>query len=310
MPSGLPPVERRAVLPAGFAAGATTAGIKATGRPDLALVHATGGPAAAAAVFTPNPFAAAPVAASRANLAITRPEGRGDGGDHYGRAQAIVSTSGCANAATGPAGHADQVAIAHAVAGATCTPTRRASCSLSTGVIGTRLPLAKVVAGLATLAGNGLGADDAAFAAVAEALRTTDSVTKAATDPRRPARARRNARPRSPSSGIAKGVGMIHPRMATMLAVVLTDAAVEPGHAARPPAGRARGPGTSSPSTATRARTTRSSCSPPGRRRPRRSPPARRRRRRSAPRSRRSPATSPASRPPTARARRRSSPAR
>jgi glutamate N-acetyltransferase/amino-acid N-acetyltransferase len=226
LPAALPPVERRAVLPAGFAAGAATAGIKASGRPDLALVQATAGPAAAAAVFTTNQVVAAPVEASRANLAITRPEGRGDGGAHYGRAQAIVATSGCANAATGLAGLADQVAVAHAVAaGLHVDPL--SVLSLSTGVIGTRLPVPRVVAGIATLAGNGLAADDDALAAVAEALRTTDSVAKMAT-----------ARVELPApdgsavtvtvSGVAKGVGMIHPRMATMLAVVLTDAAVSP----------------------------------------------------------------------------------
>lgn len=226
LPATLPPVERRAVLPAGFLAGAATAGIKASGRPDLALVQATAGPAAAAAVFTTNQVVAAPVEASRANLAITRPEGRGDGGDHYGRAQAIVATSGCANAATGLDGLADQVAIAHAVA-THLHLDPLGVLSLSTGVIGTRLPVAKVAAGIATLAGNGLAADDGALEAVAEALRTTDSVAKAAT-----ARVALPAPDGSPVtvtvSGVAKGVGMIHPRMATMLAVVLTDAAVSP----------------------------------------------------------------------------------
>ena len=67
----LPLVERRAVLPAGFRAGGQAIGIKASGRPDLALVVTTAGPAAAAAVFTPNAFAAAPVLRSKANLAAT-----------------------------------------------------------------------------------------------------------------------------------------------------------------------------------------------------------------------------------------------
>jgi len=226
LPSALPPVERRAVMPPGFAAGATTAGIKASGRPDLALVQATSSPAAAAAVFTTNQVVAAPVEASRANLAITRPDGRGRGGDHYGRAQAIVATSGCANAATGLAGLADQVAIAHAVATQLhLDPT--SVLSLSTGVIGTRLPVAAVAAGIATLAGRGLAADDAALAEVAEALRTTDSVAKAATT-----RVELPGRDGGPIpvtvAGVAKGVGMIHPRMATMLAVLLTDAVVSP----------------------------------------------------------------------------------
>ena len=61
----LPPVERHAALPAGFKAGGLAAGIKASGRPDLAVIVTTDGPASAAAVFTPNTFAAAPVRLSR-----------------------------------------------------------------------------------------------------------------------------------------------------------------------------------------------------------------------------------------------------
>ena len=97
---------------------------------------------------------------------------------------------------------------------------------LSTGIIGTRLPLEKVSAGLARIMPT-LASTDDGLAAAAEALCTTDSVTKIVTttielpDP--------DGRPVTVTvSGIAKGVGMIHPRMATMLAVVLTDAAVEP----------------------------------------------------------------------------------
>ena len=63
LPTSLPLVERRAALPAGFAAGGAAIGIKASGRPDLVLIRTTDGPAAAAAVFTPNAFAAAPVQA-------------------------------------------------------------------------------------------------------------------------------------------------------------------------------------------------------------------------------------------------------
>ena len=121
LPSALPAVERRAAMPAGFAAGATAAGIKASGRPDLAIVFATGGPAAAAAVFTPNAFAAAPVRLSQAHLAGTEP----GGGGRYGWARAIVSTSGCANAATGLAGDTDQAEVAAvlAEAGSRSRPT-------------------------------------------------------------------------------------------------------------------------------------------------------------------------------------------
>jgi glutamate N-acetyltransferase / amino-acid N-acetyltransferase len=226
LPDRLPAVERRAVLPAGFAAGATTCGIKASGRPDLAIIRTTGAPASAAAVFTTNQVAAAPVQASRANLAITRPEGRGDGSDHFGRAQAIVATSGSANAATGLAGLTDQVAITQAVA-VHLGVDPLGVLSLSTGVIGTRLPVDKVAVGIVNLATAGLPATDAGLLAAAEALRTTDTTTKVA-----------SVAVTLPGpdgglvpvivSGIAKGVGMIHPRMATMLAVLLTDAAVSP----------------------------------------------------------------------------------
>ncbi len=103
----LPLVERRASLPAGFRAGGMATGIKASGRPDLALVVTTAGRAAAAAVFTPNAFAAAPVRQSRANLAATSGDPRGG----FGWARVVVSTSGSANAATGPAGDADQATV-------------------------------------------------------------------------------------------------------------------------------------------------------------------------------------------------------
>ena len=216
-----PAVERRAVLPAGFNAGGTTAGIKASGRPDLALIVATGGPAAAAAVFTPNAFAAAPIRQSRANLASTSDDPRGA----FGFASAVVSTSGCANAATGAAGDADQEAVGRLVA-STLGIQERQVLHLSTGIIGTRLPLDRVEAGLGALAPV-LGDDDAGLAAAAEALRTTDSVVKAAT-----ASIVLPAPDGEPVTvtitGIAKGVGMIHPNMATMLSVLLTDAAIAP----------------------------------------------------------------------------------
>ena len=217
----LPSVERRATLPAGFEAGGLAAGIKASGRPDLALVVTTAGPAAAAAVFTPNAFAAAPVRQSRANLAATSGDPRGG----FGWARAVVSTSGSANAATGAAGDADQATVGRLVARAVGVDDIHVL-HLSTGVIGTRLPLDKVEAGLSTLAAQ-LAADEAGLEAAAVALRTTDSVTKVATT---------TVELPGPDgvaiavtvSGIAKGVGMIHPNMATMLSVVLTDAAVEP----------------------------------------------------------------------------------
>ena len=218
----LPPVERHAALPAGFKAGGLAAGIKASGRPDLVVIATTAGePAAAAAVFTPNTFAAAPVRLSRAHLAATSGDPRGG----FGRASAIISTSGSANAATGPAGDADQLEVARLLAGATGVAIDH-TLHLSTGIIGTRLPLDRVATGLTNLIPR-LTSDDAALSAAAEALRTTDSVTKVATTtvvlP-----AADGAPVTVTVSGIAKGVGMIHPQMATMLSVILTDAAAAP----------------------------------------------------------------------------------
>jgi glutamate N-acetyltransferase/amino-acid N-acetyltransferase len=217
----LPTVERRAVLPAGFEAGGVAAGIKASGRPDVALIVATSGPAAAAAVFTPNAFAAAPVRLSRANLAATSGDARGG----FGFASAVVSTSGCANAATGAAGDADQAQVGRLVSQKIGIEETRVL-HLSTGIIGTRLPLDRVAAGIDAVSGQ-LRDDDAGLEAAAEALRTTDSVRKVATTsivlPAKDGEAVTVT-----LSGIAKGVGMIHPNMATMLSVILTDAPVAP----------------------------------------------------------------------------------
>jgi glutamate N-acetyltransferase/amino-acid N-acetyltransferase len=221
LPTSLPLVERRAALPAGFAAGGAAIGIKASGRPDLVLIRTTNGPAAAAAVFTPNAFAAAPVKQSQANLAATS----GDPGGRHGWAEVVISTSGSANAATGHAGDADQAEIGRIVGTATGVAFERVL-HLSTGVIGTRLPLDRVAAGIEANVAL-LATTDDGLQAAAEALRTTDSVTKVATTTVQ-LPAADGGRATVTVSGIAKGVGMIHPRMATMLAVVLTDAAVDP----------------------------------------------------------------------------------
>jgi len=217
----LPPVERQAALPAGFKAGGLAAGIKASGRPDIAVIVTTGGPASAAAVFTPNRLAAAPVRLSRAHLAATSGDARGG----FGLAEAVVSTSGSANAATGPAGDADQLEVARLLASLTGV-TLEGTLHLSTGIIGTRLPLDRVASGLEALVPR-LTDTDAGLEAAAVALRTTDSVTKTATT--RVILPGVDGMPVTVTiSGIAKGVGMIHPQMATMLSVVLTDAAIAP----------------------------------------------------------------------------------
>ncbi|TAL07536.1 MAG: bifunctional ornithine acetyltransferase/N-acetylglutamate synthase [Chloroflexota bacterium] len=201
-------------MPLGFMAGGRSAGIKASGRADLALIAVTGEPAAAAAVFTPNRFAAAPVRRSRAVLAASG-----------GWVRAVVSTSGSANAATGQAGDDDQARVGKIVATALGIEPEDVL-HLSTGIIGTRLPLDKVATGVAALAPD-LRPSDEGLAAAATALRTTDTTTKAATVS--VALPPDDGVARSVRiTGIAKGVGMIHPNMATMLSVILTDAPASP----------------------------------------------------------------------------------
>jgi glutamate N-acetyltransferase/amino-acid N-acetyltransferase len=222
LPADRPPVERVPRIPAGFAAVGATAGIKASGRPDLVLVVAQDGPLPAAAVFTPNRVPAAPVRRSRANLGAT-----GDGSGARGLARAVIATSGSANAATGPDGDADQAAIGEAVARAlACRPEE--VLHLATGVIGVRLPLERVTAAVAGVVADGrVVASDDALGDAAVALCTTDSVPKVATVSVAAPAAGGGTTPIT-VSGICKGVGMIHPRMATMLSIVLTDATASP----------------------------------------------------------------------------------
>ncbi len=221
LPADRPAVERAARMPAGFVAAGATAGIKASGSPDLALVVAADGPVPAAAVTTPNRFAAAPVRLTRANLQTT-----GGTTAAAGYACAVISTSGSANAATGVMGDTDQAAIGDAVAAAVGCPPGEVL-HLSTGVIGTRLPVDRVAATVARVASGGLAGTDAALEAAAIALRTTDSTTKAATVTVSAPAASGGTVPIT-VTGIAKGVGMIHPRMATMLSILLTDATADP----------------------------------------------------------------------------------
>ncbi len=221
LPTDLPMVERASRMPAGFAAVGTTAGIKASGRPDFALVVATSGPVPAAAVFTPNRFAAAPVRLSRANL-----QASGGTSATCGYASAVIATSGSANAATGEAGDADQAAIGRAVAEAIDARPEHVL-HLSTGIIGTRLPVGNVTAAIGKVTREGLECTDLALGQAAVALRTTDSTTKMASLTTLAPGAEGGSVPIT-VTGIAKGVGMIHPRMATMLSIVLTDAAASP----------------------------------------------------------------------------------
>ena len=209
-PTGRGDVEAPGAItaPAGFRAAAVAAGIKVEG-PDLALLAADRG-CAAAAVFTTNRAQAAPVIVSREHVAA-------------GRARAVVINAGCANAATGVPGIADAREMAAVTAKAIgCAPTE--VIVASTGVIGTRLPMDKVRAGIARAAtrlAREAGAD------AARAILTTDTRPKEV-------RVRFSLGGDTLTIGaMAKGAGMIAPNMATMLAFFTTDAAVEPSLLAR-----------------------------------------------------------------------------
>jgi glutamate N-acetyltransferase / amino-acid N-acetyltransferase len=191
--------------PAGYRAAGVHCGIKAKGL-DLALI-VSNTPAGAAAVFTTNLARPAPVVVSKARLETSA-----------GRVSAIVVNSGCANACTGPEGMAHAEAMARGTARALdCDPA--AVLVASTGVIGVKLDMAKVRAGImeavASLASDG-------GPAAAQAIMTTDPFPKeAAVEVTAGDRTFR-------VGGIAKGSGMIEPLMATMLGFVTTDAGVEP----------------------------------------------------------------------------------
>ena len=186
--------------PQGFRAGAATAGLKDSGTPDLALVVNDGPLDAAAGVFTANRVKAAPVLWSQQVLA-------------GGRLQAVVLNSGGANACTGPEGFADTHRTAEAVAVAVGTGAARVAVC-STGLIGVRLPMDRLLPGVAQAAQvlSAAGGPDAA-----EAIRTTDTVAKTAV-----------AQGAGWSvGGMAKGAAMLAPALATMLAVVTTDAVAD-----------------------------------------------------------------------------------
>ncbi|HEY5058549.1 MAG TPA: bifunctional glutamate N-acetyltransferase/amino-acid acetyltransferase ArgJ [Gaiellaceae bacterium] len=187
----------------GFVASAVHAGIRKKDRLDLALVRSLV-PATGAGMFTVNRVQAAPVLLCKEHLGVTQP-------------QAIVANSGIANAATGAQGLADARATAAETAQALGLEPEQVLV-LSTGVIGATLPLENVLAGVQAAAAT-LSADGAQDAA--EAILTTDTHAKQAV-----AHGAGFA-----VGGMAKGSGMIHPNLATMLAVVTTDYPLEPGEA-------------------------------------------------------------------------------
>jgi glutamate N-acetyltransferase / amino-acid N-acetyltransferase len=186
--------------PAGFRAAGVTAGLKPSGRPDVALVVNDGPDHHAAAVFTGNRVEAAPVTWSRQVLVD-------------GRVDAVVLNSGGANACTGPQGFMDTHATAEHVAQALGVSAGDVAVC-STGLIGELLPMDRLTAGV-TAAAASLSADGGTDAA--EAIRTTDTVSKQVLV----------ERGGWSVGGMAKGAGMLAPALATMLVVVTTDAVAD-----------------------------------------------------------------------------------
>lgn len=223
-------------MPAGFRAAGVAAGLKSSGGSDVALVVNDGPQAAAAGVFTRNRVQAAPVRWSAQVL-------RG------GAVRAVVLNSGGANACTGPAGFQDTHATAEHVAAALGGIGAGEVAVCSTGLIGERLPLGTLLAGVDAAVGQ-LSADGGP--AAAEAILTTDTRPKTVavgstgevwSRSRAAARTAAAALPRqhrehppvlvdSPAGftvgGMAKGAGMLAPSLATMLCVLTTDASADP----------------------------------------------------------------------------------
>ncbi len=191
---------------AGFRAAGVTAGLKASGRPDLALVVNDGPRANVATVFTSNRVAGEPVKWSRAAAAD-------------GRIRAVVLNSGGANVCTGPQGFADVEATAEKV-GALLDVAPGDVLVASTGLIGERLPIDTLLAGIDPLVGAlaATGGNDAATA-----IMTTDTVAKTAHVTLDTSHGTFTV------GGMAKGAGMLAPALATMLVVLTTDADVDPG---------------------------------------------------------------------------------
>jgi len=199
-------------LPVGFSFSAVAAGIKVSGRPDLALVEAASG-ASAAALFTMNRVVAAPVEVGRSSLRSTG-----------GRVRAIVVNSGNANCATGRVGIQACERVCREAGHLFGVPAAQVVPS-STGIIGVRLPAEKIHARLPELIAA-LSASPRGVLAFAHAIMTTDTRPKIAS-----ARFRTSSTDGSKEVtvlGVAKGAGMIHPQLATMLVYLFTDAGASP----------------------------------------------------------------------------------
>jgi glutamate N-acetyltransferase/amino-acid N-acetyltransferase len=195
-------------IPQGFSFSSGTAGIKASGKPDLAFIEAAKG-ATAAAVFTKNRVVAAPLIVARESLAKSR-----------GKVRAVVVNSGNANCATGQAGIAACRQVC-AKAAALLHVSAEEVFSSSTGIIGVLLPFEKLLAKLPQVI-ESRGSTQAGARKFAETIMTTDTRAKLASVRAKVGKIEFSL------LGIAKGAGMIHPQMATMLVYLLTDIVAPP----------------------------------------------------------------------------------
>jgi glutamate N-acetyltransferase / amino-acid N-acetyltransferase len=193
-------------LPKGFQFSSTAAGIKASGKPDLALILASPN-TSAAALFTRNLIVAAPVEVGRRALSESR-----------GQVRAVVVNSGNANCATGSAGLRACKSVCAQAARLLRIRTREVFPS-STGIIGVRFPAGKINSCLPGLIAAA-GATPDQLRSFAGTILTTDTRPKLASAPLGSGRAS--------ITGIAKGAGMIHPQLATMLVYILSDVAAAP----------------------------------------------------------------------------------
>lgn len=194
-------------IPAGFRFGTAEAGIKYPNRKDVGMIFSDE-PASCAAVFTKNLFAAAPVHYSRDVLQ-----------NAAGYISGVIVNSGCANAATGELGMHNTAAMSEASSHAVSCNAPFLVCS--TGTIGVQLPMDRIKSGIASAAAS-LSSSTGAFIDFADSILTTDTVRKVASETF-------EIDGKSVTvTGCAKGSGMIHPDMATLLAYVVTDASIDP----------------------------------------------------------------------------------
>lgn len=195
-------------LPLGFTFSTASAGIKVSGRPDLAFVEALSG-TTAAAMFTKNRMVAAPVEVGRTSLIATR-----------GRVRAVIVNSGNANCATGDPGLRACKRICVALGKALGIRPEEVFPS-STGIIGVPLPSEKIITKLPELISR-RSASEESLRQFAHAILTTDTRVKLASA------SFRSGAIEIKLTGVAKGAGMIHPQMATMLVYLFTDVAATP----------------------------------------------------------------------------------